>query len=394
VSIGNTFPGADEVSRPQEHVNAPSTDAATVRVGLLGVGGVCNAVHFPGLSRIPGVAIAALCDPNAELLARRRQEWGIEATYTDVDEFLRQGLDAVVIATPNHLHRQLIEKVLAAGCHVMCEKPLGMDLAETIDIYRTAAASGRRHMTAFTYRFAPGMTYLKHLVDSGQLGTIRHARVQRLQDWGENAIGWRQYRAQAGLGELGDMGIHRIDYAEDLLGPIRSVCGSMKQLAARDRTAEGEACPPQDVEDWVAWIAEFDSGATCVFEMGKLSKGRGPLGDHDWCELNGTEGSAVYQLHTPHEVLFGRRREPYEVRPVPAEFLTRPGSPRDPSEGNPERTFRYDQAWEFVSAIREGRDCVPSFYHGMRAQAVAEAVVTADRERRWVDVPALPGESA
>ena len=98
----------------------------------------------------------------------------------------------------------------------------------------------------------------------------------------------------------------------------------------------------------------------------------------------------VYLLHEPHQILFGGRGKPYEVRPVPAEFLKRHGSPRDPQEGDPVRTFRYDQAWEFVSAIRAGCDCVPSFYHGMRAQAVAEAILVAAAERRWVDVPEVP----
>lgn len=369
---------------------AGSSGPAVVRVGLVGVGGVCGAVHYPGLARIGGVEIVALCDADGEQLARRCQEWSVPRGFTDYGGFLTAGLDAVVIATPNDQHRRLIEGALAAGCHVLCEKPLGMNLAETVAIYRSAAASRRRHMTAFTYRFAPGMAYLRHLVVSGVLGQIRHARIQRLQDWGEASIGWRQYRERAGLGELGDMGIHRIDYAEDLLGPIRSVCGAMKQLVPRDRTRDGQACPPQDVEDWVAWIAEFQSGATCVFEMGKLSKGRGPGGDHDVAELNGTEASAIYQLHAPHEILFGQRGEPYRVLPVPRELLARPGSPRDPKEGDPVRTFRYDQAWEFISAIREGRECVPSFYHGMRAQAVAEAIIRADRERRWVEVPDVP----
>ena len=204
-------------------------------------------------------------------------------------------------------------------------------------------------MSAFTYRFAPGMTFLRHLVQTGELGEIRHARFQRLQDWGEHAIGWRQYKAQAGSGELGDMGIHCIDYAEDLLGQIVAVCASMKQVVPRRTTASGQNCAPQDVEDWVAWIAEFESGATGVFEMTKLSKGRGPGGDHDLAELNGSEASALYR-------------------------------------GNPVVTFRYDQAWEFVSAIRQQRDATPSFYHGMRAQAVAEGIVEASRERRWVSV--------
>lgn len=369
-----------------------TTANADLRVGLIGVGGVCEAVHYPGLARIPGVKIAAICDADAALVRQRQAEWQVEAGHTDVDALFREGLDAVVIATPNDQHRPLIEAALAAGCHVMCEKPLGMSLADTISIHEVAQRSGLRHMTAFTYRFVPAMNYLRHLIHSGELGEIRHARIQRLQDWGEHSIGWRQYRRQAGLGELGDMGIHRIDYAEDLLGPTRSVCGGMKQLVPRDRTKEGQACEPQDVEDWVAWLAEYESGATCVFEMGKLSKGRGPGGDHDLCEINGTKASAAYHLHTPHQLLMGGRREPYQIVPVPAEFLTRPGSPRDPREGDPVRTFRYDQAWEFVSAIREGRSCLPSFWHGMRAQAVAEAIVTADRERRWVDIPAVPSD--
>ena len=191
----------------------------------------------------------------------------------------------------------------------------------------------------------------------------------------------------AGSGELGDMGIHRLDFAEDLLGPIRSICGAAKQLVPRTQTKDGQICAPQDVEDWIAWMCEFEGGATGVFEMGKLSKGRGPQGDHDVAELNGTTASAAYQLHTPHEILYGGRQAPYEVRTVPDEFLKRQGSPRDPHEGDPVQTFRYDQAWEFISAIREERDCHPSFYDGMRAQAVADAILQAVNERRWVDIP-------
>lgn len=362
-----------------------------LRVGLIGVGGVCAAVHYPGLSRIPGVEIAGICEVDAELLARRQREWGIAAGFGDVRTFLREVRpDAVVIATPNVEHKPLILSALDAGCHVMCEKPLGLNFAETVDIYQAAKASGRRHMTAFTYRFVPAMNYLRHLVRSGELGTIRHARFQRLQDWPETAIGWRQYRAMAGSGELGDMGIHRLDFAEDLLGPITALCSAARQLVSRDRTRDGKECPPQDVEDWVAWIAEFRDGATGVFEMGKLCKGYGPDGGHDLAELNGSQASAVYRLHLPHKILFARTGEPYQSRPVPAEFLKRSGSPRDPQEGDPVRTFRYDQAWEFVSAIREGRECMPSFYHGMRAQAVADTILEAAEARRWVEIPECP----
>jgi len=364
---------------------------ADLKVGLIGVGTVCGQVHWPGLSRIPGVEVAALCDPDPELLARRGQQWGVARQFADAAQMLAtEELDAVTVATPNREHPVLVSAALAAGCHVLCEKPLGLDSGVAEAMYREAAASGLCHMTAFTYRFVPAMRYLQHLVQRGDLGVPRHARFQRLQDWGEGPIGWRQYRDRAGTGELGDMGIHRIDLAEGLLGSISQVTSSMRQVVPRDRTAEGEACPAQDVEDWVAWIAETGSGATAVFEMGKLTKGRGPAGDHDLAEINGSEASAAYQLHTPHQILFGRRGEPYGVREVPDEFLRLQGSPRDPSEGEPTTTFRYDQAWEFVRAIREQRPCCPSFYEGWRAQTVADAIVTAARARTWVEVPECP----
>ncbi len=349
-------------------------------------------MHYPGFRRIPDVEIAGLCEVDSKLLGRRQEEWGVAVGCNNYGQFLRQvELDAVVIAVPNALHRSCILQALDSGCHVLCEKPLGMDFAETVEIYRAARGSGLRHMTAFTYRFVPGMSYLRHLVRQGALGQVRHARFQRLQDWGEFSIGWRQYKDQAGSGELGDMGIHRIDFAEDLLGPITEVCAATRQVLSRDRTSAGEPCPPQDLEDWVAWIAEFQCGATGVFEMGKLTKGRGPSGDHDFAELNGSAASAVYQLEPSHQILFARRGEPYRSRTVPDEFLKLPGSPRDPQVGNSLWNFRWDQAWEFICAIRQERECIPSFYHGMRAQAVADAILTAARTRRWVQVPECAG---
>ena len=364
-----------------------------LRVGLIGVGGICDYVHYPGLDRISGVEIVGLCDLNEELLIQRHHEWEIDTCIGDSTTFLSEVKpDAVVIATPNVKHKDLILQAIAAGCHVMCEKPLGMNYAETVEIYQAAKCAGVRHMTAFSYRFVPAMNYLRHLVQSGELGEIRHARFQRLQDWGDRAIGWRQYKAQAGSGELADMGIHRVDFAEDLLGPITSLCSATKQLEQRAITPDGRSVPAQDVEDWVAWIAEFQAGTTAVFEMGKLTKGFSNKGDHDQSELNGTKASAVYRLHEPHQLLFAKagRNEAYEVRPVPPEFLKRLGSPRNPDEGDPLQVFRFDQAWEFVSAIREGRDCYPSFYHGMRAQLVADSILQAADERRWIDVPACP----
>ncbi len=139
------------------------------------------------------------------------------------------------------------------------------------------------------------------------------------------------------------------------------------------KTVTGESCPPSDVDDWSSLIGEFACGATGVWEGTTLAKGYGRDGfGHEWAEINGAEGSAVYQLHEPNSILLGRTGQDLARVAVPAEFLKPAASPRDPHDGKPATVFRYDLMWEFVSAIVEGRPAVPSFYDGLTAQIVAD----------------------
>jgi predicted dehydrogenase len=243
-------------------------------------------------------------------------------------------------------------------------------------------------MTAFTYRFAPSMRYLKHLVSSGALGSPRHFRSQRFLDWPETSWGWRQYKDKAGAGDLFDMTIHRIDFAIDLLGPILQVCGAVARFAPRIQAPDGSACPPSNVDDWSCLIGEFVSGATGVWEGTTLAKGYGRKGfGHEWAEVNGSEGSAVYRLHEPNVILLGKTGQDLAPVPVPPEFLTPQDSPRDPSQGEPATVFRYDLVWEFISAIVAKRQAEPSFLDGLNAQIVADAVLTSFEKRTWVKTP-------
>jgi predicted dehydrogenase len=253
-------------------------------------------------------------------------------------------------------------------------------------MYLAAKRAGVVHMTAFTYRFAPSMRYLRHLLATGALGQPRHFRSQRFLDWPETSWGWRQYQAKAGAGDLYDMTIHRLDFALDLLGPLARVCGAVARFAPRDRTPDGRPCPPSDVDDWSCLIGEFVCGATGVWEGTTLAKGYkyGGFG-HEWAEINGSEGSAVYRLREPHTILLGNAEKDLAPQEVPAEFLKPAGSPRDVSQGDPATIFRYDLVWEFVSAMVEGRGAVPDFRAGLNAQLVADAVLQSYRERIWID---------
>lgn len=369
-----------------------SRSTTPVRIAIVGAGAVSDYHHVPGIRIDPRAQLVAVCDTSKELLEKRRADWQIDWLTSNYEEICTSpDVDAILIATPNFTHHAI--SVLAArhGKHLMCEKPLGLNATEVREMYHAARDHKVVHMTAFTYRFAPAMRYLRHLVRSGALGEPRHFRSQRFLDWPETSWGWRQYKDKAGAGDLFDMTIHRIDFAIDLLGPIRTLCGAVARFAPRDRTTDGQTCPPSEVDDWSGLIGEFDSGATGVWEGTTLAKGYGLKGfGHEWAEVNGSEGSAVYRMHDPNRVLMGKTGSDLAPVDVPAEFLKPAGSPRDPQVGEPATVFRYDLIWEFVSAIVEQRDAVPSYYDGLRAQVVADAVLQSHAERRWVDVPPEP----
>jgi predicted dehydrogenase len=363
-----------------------------IRVGIIGTGGISGYTHMPGLRLLPNVALTALCDPDTAALARRAAEYGITATFTDYQSLIDSGLvDAVVITTPNKFHAPAATAAVRAGLHVCCEKPIALDFAEAQTMYQAAKRAGVVHMTAFTYRFVPAMRYTRHLVvEQGAIGRPLHFRAQRFQDWGDDYIGWRQSKAMAGSGELGDMGAHRIDYAHSLIGRFERVVGATHLFRPDRRSGDGLPKPPADVEDWVAFIAELADGVTGVFEMTKLAAGRQSGGSAlDYVEINGEAGSIVYRLNTPHQIEIGRRGGAMELRPVPEEWLKLPGSPRDPHAGDPLTVFRYDQSYEFISAIRARRSASPSFLDGARCQAVVDAILQSAATRQWVDVPVV-----
>ena len=356
-----------------------------IGVGIIGSGAIALANHVPGLALCPEARLVALCDADEQTLAKAASRTGVDATFTDHRDLLKRAdVHAVVVATPNHTHLQAVLDACATGKHVLCEKPLALNLDDARRMLRAAEEANVRHMTAFTYRFVPAMRYMKHLIDSGAIGTPLHFRAQRFQDWGDRSLGWRQVKRLAGSGEMGDMLSHRIDYGHHLIGPIARLVADFRTFVP---TRGGQ---PSDVDDWVAMLTEFkNNDVTGVLESTKLATGRGEgHRGRDAVEVNGTQGTLVYSTQRPHELKRGRRGgSDVERVAVPREFLTFPGSPRDPQQGDPLVTFRYDQTIEFIRAIVEKRECSPSFRAGVAAQAVMDAAQRSADERRWVDVP-------
>ena len=355
----------------------------TLGIAIVGCGGITLQNHLPGLALCADVRVSALCDSDAATLERARQQTGVTVTSTNYEEIVkREDVDAVIIATPNFTHAPIAHAAIRHGKHVLCEKPLALNVGDTRAIAEAADRAGVRHMTAFTYRFVPAMRYLAHLVKQGALGQPYHYRSCRLQDWGTRNLGWRQVKKLAGTGEMGDMLSHRIDFAHLLVGPMR-------RLVANTRTVHPQRQGAASVlEDWVAIMAEFQSGATGVLESSKVASGRNESWRSlDYVEVNGSEASFVFITGEWNKLQTGKVGGPgLQTLEVPREFYTWPGSPRDPDQGDPLVTFRYDQAFEFIDAIRNQRPCTPSFHDGVLAQGVMDAAVRSAEIRQWVDL--------
>ncbi|MBM3883316.1 MAG: Gfo/Idh/MocA family oxidoreductase [Verrucomicrobia bacterium] len=355
----------------------------TLNFGIIGCGGITLQNHLPGLRLCPATRVVALCDTDPATLERARAETGAAVAVADYRAIVeRDDVHAVIIATPNFTHAPIAQAAIEQGKHVLCEKPLALEASAARAMAAAADQAGVRHMTAFTYRFVPAMRYLAHLVGRGDLGEPYHYRSCRLQDWGTRNLGWRQKKRLAGTGELGDMLSHRIDFAHLLVGPMR-------RLVARLRTwTPVRGGEPNDTDDWVAILAEFERGATGVLESSKLASGRNESWRSlDTVEINGSERTFVFVTGQWNQLQWGRvGGAGLEPLAVPREFWTWPGSPRDPGVGDPLVTFRYDQAWEFVEAIREQRPCRPSFHEGARVQAAMDAAVRSAELNQWIEL--------
>jgi len=356
---------------------------STLNFAIIGAGGISLQNHLPGLALCPDVRVHAVCDANPATLDQARSLTGAPVAAAEWrDVVARDDVHAVIIATPNFLHPDIAIAAARSGKHVLCEKPIALNAADARRMAEEADRAGVRHMTAFTYQFVPAMRYLRHLVARGDLGKAYHYRSCRLQDWGTRNLGWRQQRKLAGTGELGDMLSHRIDFAHQLVGPMRRMVANVMNLTP---VRGGQ---PNDTDDWVAILAEFESGASGVLESSKLASGRNESWRSlDYVEINGSEASFEFTTGRWNELMHGKVGGPgMAPLAVPRDFWVWPGSPRDPGVGDPLVTFRYDQAVEFVNAIREQRPCAVTFHDGARTQAVMDLAVKSAETGRWMNL--------
>jgi predicted dehydrogenase len=268
----------------------------TLGVGMLGYAfmGLAHSRAFNEIARIDAPyrpRLVSLAGRTESAVAAAAERYGYERWTTDWEEIVADPeIGLFDNGGPNALHAEPTIRAAQAGKHVICEKPLGRDAAESHRIWSEVAATGVKHLCAFNYRFVPAVRLARELIDAGELGEIRHFRARYLQDWGDDPAldTWRFHADEAGSGALGDLAAHVIDLSRYLVGEVSTVSGLVKTFL-----------PGREVDDAVEAAVEFDNGAVGTIESTRLALGR--RNAFQW-EINGSTGSLAFDMERLNEL--------------------------------------------------------------------------------------------
>lgn len=379
----------------------------TLRVGMVGYKFMgkahSNAYRKIGMFFDPDYQIdmRAICGRDAGEVAQAARKFGWASYETDWRRLVeREDIDVIDIVAPSNMHKDIAIGAAQNGKHVLCEKPLALNLPDAREILAAVRKAGVRHQIGFNYRFAPAIQLAKQMIDAGRLGRIHHFRGLYLQDFIIDPAFprvWRLDKNIAGSGSLGDLGAHVIDLARYLVGDLVQVIG-VNQTFVKERplvdhmtglsgrASEHASRGVVDVDDATLFLGEFANGALCSIEATRFAQGH--KNDLSF-EINGEKGSIRFFLPRISELEFfdasadagvqgfatiqvSEEIHPYATHWWPAGHVI-----------GYEHTFVHE-IYELIQAIAENRPASPDFEEGMKCSQILAAVDLSIAERRWV----------
>ena len=354
---------------------------STFRVAIAGAGFV-GRIHARS-ARLAGARLVGISASSAERARAAATELGAERAFASSEELVTApDVDVVHICTPNHLHVPLTEAALAAGKHVICEKPLALDVAGAERLVLAESASRTVAAVPFVYRFYPLVRELRRRVQAGTPGALHLIHGTYLQDW-LLLPGDHNWRVDAELGgrsrAFADIGSHWCDLVEFVTGHrIVQVCADVAR-----------AIPSRPTEDFVTMLFSTDRGARGSVVVSQVSAGRK---NRLAIELSGQHETLVFDQEAPESAWIGRRdgdhvirRDPGQLSPEATRYVVAPG-------GHPQG---YADAFDgFVrdayQAMHTGDvpNGLPRFADGLRAARIVQAVLRSAETRAWQEVHA------
>ena len=345
--------------------------ADQLRVGVIGLG--MGRHHVEKYQEHPGCKVVAVADLNETLLKEIADKFAVEKRYTRAEEMLTsEHLDVVSIATPNKLHKPLALAAFAAGCHVLCEKPMAMSAAEGREMLAAAKKAGKRLMINFSYRFSEQSQALKAQVDTGILGEVYFGRTIWHRRRGLPGFGgWFGQKALSGGGPLIDLGVHRIDLALWLMGypkPVWVLGSTYSPIGSALAAKQGK---PFDVEDLAVGLIKFENGATLEVEASWAAN----IQEREMMEtrLFGTKAGLV-------------QRNLDETYKFEAEiFLEKEGAHFD-MKLHPPFPPASSAMTHFIDSILAGKPHTASGEEGLRVMEILDALYLSAAEGRPVEI--------
>ena len=379
-----------------------------LRAAIAGTGFI-GAVHARS-ARLAGARVVGVAASSPESARRAATALGAERAFDSPEELVvSPDVDVVHICTPNHLHAPLALAALAAGKHVICEKPIALDVADARRLLDAAEDAGSLAAVPFVYRYYPTVREARERVRSGQTGALRLLHGSYLQDWllRPDDDNWRVDPRLGGASRaFADIGSHWCDLAEfvsghrivrlsaRLLTALPERFGAIGRKAFASDGGRGEA-RPVTTEDAAVVQFETDGGALGSAVISQISAGRK---NRLWLELDGSEEALAFDQERPEELWCGRResetvlrRDPATLSPAAARFAFLPG-------GHPQGYADCFDAFvaEAYGAVASEAppEGMPAFADGLRAATLTAAVLSSAREQRWVEIDAVGRESA
>ncbi len=331
---------------------------------------------------VPAFEQKVLVGRDAEAVAAAAAQYGWSESATDWREVIaRDDIHIVDICAPGWLHAEIATAALAAGKHVLVEKPLANSMAESEAMVAAAWAArtvGVRSMVGFNYRRVPALALARKLIADGGLGTIRQVRASYLQDWladSETPMTWRLRRETAGSGALGDIASHAVDQIQHLLGDtVTAVSGRLHTFTTERPGPDGPE--PVTVDD-AAWATlSLGGGAVASVDVSRVALGQK---NALRVEVYGTAGSITFNLENPNELFYLNAADPLEVQGFRRILVTEPEHPYMAAwwpQGHVigwEHSFTH-QIRDFLLNIADGTDPSPSFEEGLGVQQVLAAI--------------------
>jgi myo-inositol 2-dehydrogenase/D-chiro-inositol 1-dehydrogenase len=373
-----------------------------LNIGMIGYGlmGRAHTNAFRQVSQFFPLAhkpvLKAICGRDGVKAAAFAANWGYESVETDWRALIaRPDIDLIDIAATNNVHAEIAIAAAKAGKLVMCEKPLGMNPAESLKMVAAVEKAKVPNMVWYNYRRAPAVTLAKMLIDEGKLGKIFHYRAKVLQDWTINADvpqggpgTWRLDASVAGSGVTGDLLAHCIDTAMWLNGSIDTVTGMTETFVKERKHALTGKKQKVGIDDASAFLARFSNGSLATFEATRYARGHKALYTF---EINGEHASIFWDLHDLHRLQWFDHRDASVVRGWRSIHVSDGDQPYMKNWWIPgvqigfEHTFTHQVA-DFIAGIESGQPAAPTFRDGLATDYVTDAVLKSAKSGRWTKV--------